>query len=377
MVTTAHFSRLVYDIYDAAMDPDCWAVALDGLASAVDATGCALLTTSRTHNEITTRSVGADPASVTAYNDYYCRLDPCPPRLEHMARGFVGPRQQLVSTDRMTRYREFFHDWANPNDYGDGIFTVLTRSDDSATWLTAAAGLKPDPYGTPERLSLIRALVPHMQQALEVQSRLTNLDRQCHDIVVAFNLLTDGVLIVGRDRRVMHLNSAAEAMVKCGDGLYVRSGYLHATVASTDRQFDGIVKKAVADRHSSPATGGYLAIPRSGGKRPYVVRVIPTRAYTIDASPTALVFVVDPEQEFMPDREAVRRLYGLTKTEADIAMRVLDGAGLTPITEELSISLSTARTHLQHIFDKTNTHRQAELVRLMLRGLAATHSGKN
>ena len=28
--------------------------------------------------------------------------------------------------------------------------------------------------------------------------------------------------------------------------------------------------------------------------------------------------------------------------------------------------MTTVRTHLQHIFDKTDTHRQAELVRLLL-----------
>jgi DNA-binding CsgD family transcriptional regulator len=79
-----------------------------------------------------------------------------------------------------------------------------------------------------------------------------------------------------------------------------------------------------------------------------------------------LIVIVDPEQEPVPDSEALRRLYRLTKSEAEVALRVLDGTGLVPIAEELSISLSTVRTHLQHVFDKTDTHRQAELVRLLL-----------
>ena len=40
--------------------------------------------------------------------------------------------------------------------------------------------------------------------------------------------------------------------------------------------------------------------------------------------------------------------------------------GLKPISEELSLSMATIKTHLQHIFAKTDTHRQAELVRLFL-----------
>jgi DNA-binding CsgD family transcriptional regulator len=77
----------------------------------------------------------------------------------------------------------------------------------------------------------------------------------------------------------------------------------------------------------------------------------------------------------LPDLESLRRRYGLTKAEADVALRVLDGTGLAPIAEELSISLSTVRTHLRHVFAKTDTHRQAELVRLLL-DRAGSHPSK-
>jgi DNA-binding CsgD family transcriptional regulator len=39
---------------------------------------------------------------------------------------------------------------------------------------------------------------------------------------------------------------------------------------------------------------------------------------------------------------------------------------LNPIAEELSVSVTTVKTHLRHVFEKTGTHRQAELVRLVL-----------
>jgi DNA-binding CsgD family transcriptional regulator len=45
---------------------------------------------------------------------------------------------------------------------------------------------------------------------------------------------------------------------------------------------------------------------------------------------------------------------------------VTRGEGLKPIADELSLSLATVKTHLRHVFDKTGTHRQAELVRLLL-----------
>ena len=84
----------------------------------------------------------------------------------------------------------------------------------------------------------------------------------------------------------------------------------------------------------------------------------------------ALVLIIDPEDEPAPAAALLRRLYHLTEAEAEaeaeVAVHVMHGADLKQISDELSISLTTVRTHLQHVFDKTDTHRQAELVRLLL-----------
>jgi DNA-binding CsgD family transcriptional regulator len=62
----------------------------------------------------------------------------------------------------------------------------------------------------------------------------------------------------------------------------------------------------------------------------------------------------------------LKRLFGLTSGEADVALRMLRGDGLKPIAADLALSMATIKTHLHHIFNKTDTHRQAELVRLLL-----------
>jgi len=80
----------------------------------------------------------------------------------------------------------------------------------------------------------------------------------------------------------------------------------------------------------------------------------------------AVVMIIDPQDEPEPAAGLLRRLYRLTEAEGEVALHVMHGADLKQISEVLSISLTTVRTHLQHIFDKTDTHRQAELVRLLL-----------
>jgi DNA-binding CsgD family transcriptional regulator len=78
------------------------------------------------------------------------------------------------------------------------------------------------------------------------------------------------------------------------------------------------------------------------------------------------VIVIDPERQGEPEPDLLRRLYGLTRAEAEVALRVMRGDGLKPISDEMSLSVATLKTHLQHVFTKTGTHRQAELVRLLM-----------
>jgi DNA-binding CsgD family transcriptional regulator/PAS domain-containing protein len=374
MTTIDDFSRIVRTIYDAAVEPADWTVASGEILAAVSGNAGGLGTTDRERNQIV-GSVGIDSAMMLAYDAYYGRLDPMSSALVGIPAGAIATRQQVMPLDIWAR-SEFCNDWARPNDYGDFFGSLLTRDDGSAWWLNASAPVGPDPFGTPERVSLLRTLVPHLQQAIRTQIRLYDLDRRNRDLVAAVDSFSDGVAIVGGGGRLIHLNPAAEAIVASRDGLRLRSGHLTATSAHGNARLDGAVHQALSGERSDVPTGGCVAVSRLSGKRPYVIRVIPLAPEVAVgvASPTALVLIVDPEKEPEPELEALRRLYGLTDTEAEVALRVLDGSGLGPIADELSVSLSTVRTHLQHVFDKTQTHRQAELVRLLLGGLAATRS---
>ena len=52
---------------------------------------------------------------------------------------------------------------------------------------------------------------------------------------------------------------------------------------------------------------------------------------------------------------------------AALAALLLEGVDLREAAERLGVGLWTVRAHLQQIFEKTGTHRQAELVSLLFR----------
>jgi len=62
--------------------------------------------------------------------------------------------------------------------------------------------------------------------------------------------------------------------------------------------------------------------------------------------------------------ERLRGRWGLTKTEARLALHLIDGGDIAGYARAYKVSPGTARSQLKSIFAKTGVTRQAALVRL-------------
>jgi DNA-binding CsgD family transcriptional regulator len=83
-------------------------------------------------------------------------------------------------------------------------------------------------------------------------------------------------------------------------------------------------------------------------------------------APVAIVMVSDPDGDRGRREINLRRRFGLTGAESRLAAEIVKGDGRMAAARRRGISGATAKTHLSSIFEKTGTHRQAELVRLLL-----------
>jgi DNA-binding CsgD family transcriptional regulator len=79
----------------------------------------------------------------------------------------------------------------------------------------------------------------------------------------------------------------------------------------------------------------------------------------------AAIFVQDPVVVPLYPGEAFAKLYGLTGGELRVLLAMAPGLGAKEAADMLGISETTAKTHLQRIFSKTNTSRQTELMNLL------------
>jgi DNA-binding CsgD family transcriptional regulator len=81
---------------------------------------------------------------------------------------------------------------------------------------------------------------------------------------------------------------------------------------------------------------------------------------------TALIQFSDPSAVPRSRAAALRALYALTPAEARLADLLLQGLDVSQVAEQMNTTISTTRVQLKRVQAKTETHRQSELMRLML-----------
>nr|WP_249729711.1 LuxR C-terminal-related transcriptional regulator [Chelatococcus sp. YT9] len=74
------------------------------------------------------------------------------------------------------------------------------------------------------------------------------------------------------------------------------------------------------------------------------------------------IIVIRRSREPQDQIDVIREACGLTTTETEVLRYIYKGLNTVGVARALGIANSTARTHLHHIFDKTSTSRQSELV---------------
>ena len=116
--------------------------------------------------------------------------------------------------------------------------------------------------------------------------------------------------------------------------------------------------------------GDLVRICRDDVQPPYRACVFPLKPGHVVRGLTsvsqAVLFVDGPNQDAVPAQaDLFSRAFQLTPAEARLAVHLASGSSLSDAADVLGVTYSTVRAQLRAIFDKTATHRQTELLRLL------------
>jgi DNA-binding NarL/FixJ family response regulator/PAS domain-containing protein len=366
-------TRLVGLVYEAACDSTQWTTFMKELQRVLGTPWCFFYLHDLSRQEVDIHlEIGFDPAFVESYEAHYAAKNPTLTYRPHLLQPGRVHSTEALCPEQVFLQTEFHNEWALPQRLGQGLAGTVLRTPMlvglfGVLW---QLGAKP---ATRENIALLRALMPHLQRAVRVHGRLTELEGRARAATDALDHWAVGVILLDRSSRVLSVNRAAEEILRRRDGLTVvsqglRAAYSHETGRLTEAIRDVIAHRPFERRPS----GGVVTVSRDRASSPLELLIAPLGSQRADLDETrarCVVFVTDPAARPMGSAGLLQDLYGLTETEAKVASLLVCGKNVNTISDELSVTLNTTRTHVKRVLTKTNTRRQSELVGLLVRGL--------
>ena len=351
---------LIGGIYDAAADPALWN---DVMARLVRETG-ARSGIFYDHHSATKRSrvlgvEGFDPHFLDLYERHYGALDPWHKSGLSWPVGSVAQTASLMP-DRELRRTEFYQDHLRPQQ----VFYAMGGPVDRSRVHMAVFGIQgsyENGFFSAEIQAMVTALAPHFRRAYRMQETLDTVRGEGRSFEATLHLLAQPALVVDRDARLCFANAAAEALLRTGDVLRLVSGRLRAA----HRGDASALAKALRPEPQATDGDASLTLRRSGDGPPAVLRVMPLRRQNRAewSGRIALLVELPPLPRALDTLAAAFRL---SPAEARLWAGLVAGHRLAEIAERAAISPNTARVQLRALFEKTGTHRQADLVRMAL-----------
>ena len=189
------------------------------------------------------------------------------------------------------------------------------------------------------------------------------------------NVLAVGVVLSTRDAHVVYMNAAARHQVRTGRALRVVNNRFSPTDPVAARALASALSR-VLDKGRATQT---LAFPDRDGAG-LLATIFPLETEGASAPPfaaaAAAIFIQDPALTLPFPGEAFAKLYGLTPAELRVIQAMRPRMPLHEVAHGLGISLQTVKTHMRHIFKKTDTTRQADIVALMSRATGPAKTGE-
>lgn len=362
--------------YEAVLDADLWPLVLTKLADVMGASQIAMATLDRRAQTFGSIAPRTDPDRIASYQEYWAFHNPLWTQTTTLPVGEIFTLDKLMARGDFAK-TPIFNEWWRPAEYGLAMLGAnLVVEKDVSALICAVDAPQRDGLGD-QQARIFKSALRHIDRAVRIQRRLWMLDLDRDSAVDQFETLPEAIFLVDAGARIQFANGVAKELLDGGGefvlqggclGLRGGAGTLHGLIASCAPR-SGLLSGS----GFLAGPGGEFAITRGPRKPALRVLVAPLRSkgripdvpWLGLRAPVAIVTVTDPESDRRRLELQLRETFGLTPAESGLATEIVKGDGRKAAAQRRGIAVSTARAQLSSIFDKTGTHRQAELVRLL------------
>jgi DNA-binding CsgD family transcriptional regulator/PAS domain-containing protein len=366
-LTPEIISSVISDIYDCAVDPGHWPIALTRITAITNAAYCAISVAEvATRRAVHTHCSPWDVGMLMKLNAEYAHEIPGGMEIAMGDADIARSTMEMMPEAEFQKTR-FYREWVGPQNLRDGclakfvdtrglvgLFSLITRADRDVI--------------TAEERRFINLICPHLRRAALIGDMLNQSAIATSMFRSALERLSTPVILLDGYCRVISCNSAAEEIINNQKSVAIQQAVFGPTAPARKAAFADAVLRAAADDGISLGGRG-IGVPISAsGDVPLVAYIMPLRRGSVrdgEASASVAVFISGAAQHIPPPATLLMTLFELTQAEARVALRISAGDNIPEAAVALAISENTVKTQLAAIYAKTGTSRQTELTRLV------------
>jgi DNA-binding CsgD family transcriptional regulator len=358
--------EIIHLAHHAAGNPTLWDEVSARLCAALSADVVAFVE----HNFITHRgqishAAGIEPSFRELYGAHYAERNVWLRAKPLFEPGQVFTGAELVANWELVR-TEFYRHWLRPQRAFHCLVGVVSRCGEEIRCLIALRPLERPAFDARDKSRLV-SLLPHLRCACELGAGFAANQIERNLLMAVMRTLPEAVFVIDGKRRPVLLNPAAERLLAQSAGLVLVHGVLATDSDAGTSELRRLIAAAIGCRDEHPGEpDNEIAISAPSGHPHLILRIAPILCSHTDCSgrPRALAAVFAHQAAPAQSARHLSEFYQLTPAETRLTTLIVGGRSLLAAAAELHISKNTARTHMKHIYMKTETHSQVDLVRL-------------
>jgi DNA-binding CsgD family transcriptional regulator/PAS domain-containing protein len=389
----ARISALIGALYEAAASPEHWPEFFAALQGSIRADKAFFMLIDPGERYAINLPWGISPEWQSSYVNHYHQYDVLRSSFlatKQLHGEWVGTNQSVIDDEEY--YNSiFYNEFIKPQGHQYQCAAALGGLEGGLEGgILINRSSREGPFQADE-VALLATLAPHLRRAVNMNRMLSRQRRDMAALRQGVETLDVAMVSLNSRGRILRMTPAARRILEASDGLRHERGMLRAEIPAEQAKLARLIAGAAAtgsghgteyaERFScatspegngkpryTPPSGGALSISRRAPRAALQLVLTPFSSSTlfVEDRPAALVFIADPESAMVPRSSVLRTLYALSPTEARLADLLAQGFDLTQAAERMRITIGTARFHSKTVFRKTGTHRQTQLVRLVL-----------
>ena len=354
------FSALVGEIYDAAVTPARWPGVLESCRLFVGGASAAVFSKDVTgkRGQVYSSDGRLDPEGASSYFGRFAPIDP-----SNTIQVFAEVEQAIITSRELDHEgfndSRFVREWLLPMGLIDMVVAPIERR---GSWAALFGVFRDerDGFGDETTRQRVTMLAPHVRRAVSIGDILGKARSEAESFRHTIDGLAAGVFLVDAEGRLIHANEAGRILLGASNALSTgHEGTLR------------LHRKSLHELLPTPgrADSGSFSIETSSGER-YVGHVLPLsggarRFAGLGGDAVAALFMQPAGFNPVSIPESLARAFDLTPGELRVVLATIHHDGVADVAETLGIGEATVRTHLHRIFAKTETRRQADIVKLV------------